>query len=126
VPVYGIVDGFPHDDYTINGIPETRAIHDALFNFLGVTFKERVQELQGAGHVMATHRMGSDSSTSVTNADGRTHDHPNLFLAGGKLFPTFSAAKPTLTIAALALRTAATIETELGVKGGIPVRSPAA
>ena len=75
---------------------------------------------------MGPHRMGSDSSTSVTDADGRTHDHPNLFLAGGKLFPTFSAAKPTLTIAALALRTAATIETGLGVGPGIPVASPVA
>jgi choline dehydrogenase-like flavoprotein len=115
-----------YDDYTIKRMQEARVIHDALFNALGVTFKERVQELQGADHVMATHRMGSDSSTSVTNADGRTHDHPNLFLAGDKLFPTFGEANPTLTIAALALRTAATIETELGVKGGIPVRSPAA
>jgi choline dehydrogenase-like flavoprotein len=70
--------------------------------------------------------MGSDSRASVTDANGQTHDHPNLFPTGSKLFPTFCTANPTLTIAALALRTAAMIETELGVKGGIPVRSPGA
>jgi glucose dehydrogenase len=75
---------------------------------------------------MGTHRMGSDPSASVADAERRTQDYPNLFLADGKLFPTFCTANLTLTIAALALRTAATIETELGVKGGIPVRSPGA
>ena len=79
---------YQYDEYTIKGIQEARAIHDALFNALGVTFKEHVQEIQGAGHVMGTHRMGSDPNTSVTDADGRTHDHPNLFLAGCGLFPT--------------------------------------
>jgi glucose dehydrogenase len=117
---------YQYDDYTIKGIQEARAIHDALFNALGVTFKEHVQEIQGAGHVMGTHRMGSDPSTSVTDADGRTHDHPNLFLAGGGLFPTYGTANPTLTIAALALRTAARIEADLGIAGGTPVASPVA
>jgi glucose dehydrogenase len=68
----------------------------------------------------------SDPSISVTDADGRTHDHPNLFLAGGGLFPTIGIANLTLTIAALALRTAATIEMELGMVPGIPVASPVA
>jgi choline dehydrogenase-like flavoprotein len=126
VPVYGIVDGFPYDDYTIKGIQDARAIHDALFNALGVTFKEHVPEIQGAGHVMGTHRMGSDLSASVTDADGRTHDYPDLFLAGGGLFPAFGTANPTVNIAAPALWTAAMIETELVVKGGTPATSPAA
>ena len=115
-----------YDDYTIMGVQEVRTTHDSLFNALGVTFKERVQEIQGAGHVMGAHRMGSDPSASVTDAEGRTQDYPNLFLAGGKLFPTFGTANPTLTIAALALWTAAMIETELVVKGGTPVTSSAA
>jgi glucose dehydrogenase len=75
---------------------------------------------------MGTHRMGSDPSTSVTDADGRTHDHPNLFLAGGGLFPTFGTANPTLTIAALALRTSAKIAADLGTTGGTPAASPVA
>jgi len=75
---------------------------------------------------MGTHRMGSDPKTSVTDADGRTHDHPNLFLAGAGLFPTYGTANPTLTLAALALRSASAIQSELGIVGGTPVASPVA
>jgi glucose dehydrogenase len=104
---------YQYDEYTIKGIQEARAVHDALFAALGVTFKEHIQDIQGAGHVMGTYRMGADPKTSVTDADGRTHDHPNLFLAGAGLFPTFGTANPTLTLTALALRTAAMIQTDL-------------
>jgi choline dehydrogenase-like flavoprotein len=57
-------------------------------------------------HMMGTARMGSNPATSVTDSTGRTHDVPNLYLAGGALFPTGSALNPTLTILALAWRTA--------------------
>ena len=61
---------------------------------------------QGAGHLMGTLRMGSDPGSSCCDSFGRSHDHSNLFLTGSGLFPTVDAANPTLTIAALALRTA--------------------
>ena len=35
-----------------------------------------------------------------------SHDHDNLYLVGSGTFPTGGTANPTLTIAALALRTA--------------------
>jgi choline dehydrogenase-like flavoprotein len=57
-------------------------------------------------HMMGTARMGADPRDSVTTADGQTHDVPNLYLAGGALFPTGSSVNPTLTILALAWRTA--------------------
>ena len=69
---------------------------------------------------MGTFRMGDDPATSVTDADGRTHDHPNLFLAGCGLFPTFGTANPTLTLAALALRTASVIAADLGLGVATP------
>jgi choline dehydrogenase-like flavoprotein len=59
---------------------------------------------------MGTTRMGADSKTSVTNANGQSHDHPNLWFAGSSLFPTSGTANPPLTIAALALRTAEAIK----------------
>ena len=61
-------------------------------------------QFQGAGHVMGTARMGADAKTAVVNADLRSFDHPNLFIQGSAVFPTSGAANPTLTIAALALR----------------------
>jgi choline dehydrogenase-like flavoprotein len=57
--------------------------------------------------------MGADRRTSVTDTYARTHDHPNLFVAGSAIFPTSGTANPTLTIAALALRTARAISTQL-------------
>ena len=36
---------------------------------------------RGAGHIVGTHRMGSDPGSSVVDPDMRTWDHENLFLA---------------------------------------------
>jgi choline dehydrogenase-like flavoprotein len=55
---------------------------------------------------MGTTRMGHDPNTSCCDSYGRTHDHPNLFITGSGLFPTVDSANPTLTITAVALRTA--------------------
>lgn len=58
-------------------------------------------------------RMGNDPKTSVVDRNLRTHDHPNLYIVGSSTFPTITASPPTLTIAALALRAALHIRTEL-------------
>lgn len=63
----------------------------------------------GAGHIMGGLRMGASAADGVANADGRTFDHPNLYIAGAGLFATCGTANPTLTIAALTLRMAAHI-----------------
>ena len=60
-------------------------------------------------HVMGTLRMGTDPTTSVTNADGRFHDVDNLYACDGSVFPTSSGYNPTLTIIATALKIAHTI-----------------
>ena len=67
----------------------------------------------GGYHHMGTTRMGSDPRTSVTDSDGRVHGLGNLWVAGSSLFPTGGWANPTLTIVALALRSAETISREL-------------
>jgi choline dehydrogenase-like flavoprotein len=64
----------------------------------------------GAGHVMGTYRMGDDPKTSVVDGWQRSHDHPNLYLVGSGTFPTVGTANPTLTLSALALRTAQEID----------------
>jgi choline dehydrogenase-like flavoprotein len=63
-------------------------------------------------HVMGTLRMGNDPLTSVCNANGRFHDVDNLYCADGAVFVTGSGYNPTLTLIALALRTAAAITAE--------------
>lgn len=61
----------------------------------------------GATHVFGTARMGTDRTTSVADPMGRTHDHPNLWIADASTFPTSGRGEaPSLTIMALALRAA--------------------
>jgi choline dehydrogenase-like flavoprotein len=57
-------------------------------------------------HELGGARMGSDPSTSVCNADCRTHEVRNLFLADGAPFVSQADKNPTWTILALAWRTA--------------------
>jgi choline dehydrogenase-like flavoprotein len=45
----------------------------------------------------------------VVDADCRAHDLRNLRIVGSSTFPTGGAMNPTLTIAALALRVAASM-----------------
>jgi choline dehydrogenase-like flavoprotein len=54
--------------------------------------------------------MGEKPSNSVVNKDQRSWDHENLFLVGSGTFPTVATANPTLTLAALCLRTAEIIK----------------
>jgi choline dehydrogenase-like flavoprotein len=67
----------------------------------------------GAGHIVGTYRMGSNKNNSVVNHEQRSWDHQNLFLVGSGTFPTVATANPTLTLAALTLRTADVIKKDL-------------
>jgi choline dehydrogenase-like flavoprotein len=61
----------------------------------------------GATHVFGTCRMGHDAATSVVDADGRSHRWRNLWIADASVFPSSGGGEaPSLTIHALALRTA--------------------
>ena len=62
-------------------------------------------------HLNGTARMGDDSRTSVVNADCRTWDIPNLWICDGSVFPTVGGVNPSLTIQAIACRTADRITT---------------
>jgi choline dehydrogenase-like flavoprotein len=71
----------------------------------------------GAGHIMGTYRMGDNPKTSVVDSFQRSHDHNNLYLVGSGTFPTGGTANPTLTLSALALRTADSIAGDLKTRG---------
>ena len=63
----------------------------------------------GGYHHMGTTRMSDSPAHGVTDRHGRVHGIANLYVAGSSLFPTGGWANPTLTIVALALRTADTL-----------------
>ena len=57
--------------------------------------------------------MGNEAKDSVVDKYLRSHDHNNLFLLGSGVFPTTGTANPTLTITALTLWAAQTINQDL-------------
>jgi len=59
-----------------------------------------------ASHETGTCRMGADPRTSVLNPFCQAHDVANLFVVDGSPFVTLPEKNPTLTIMALAVRTA--------------------
>jgi gluconate 2-dehydrogenase alpha chain len=59
-----------------------------------------------ARHCFGGTRMGTDPAASVVDAHGFSHEVPNLGILGTSLFPTTGGHNPTLTLQALAWRTA--------------------
>jgi choline dehydrogenase-like flavoprotein len=112
-------------EYTKQGFAAAFRLKKLIFSKLGATDFTSVHEddpaafkvdgtpelfsYGGAGHVMGTYRMGTDPKTSVVDGWQRSHDHPNLYLVGSGTFPSVGTANPTLTLSALALRTAGDI-----------------
>lgn len=80
------------------------------YNGKGYTYR-------GAGHIVGTHRMGKDKSTSVVDPNLRTWDHDNLYLAGAGNMPTLGTSNPTLTLAALSFKASEAILAQLETAG---------
>ncbi|TDD38653.1 GMC family oxidoreductase [Actinomadura sp. KC06] len=68
---------------------------------------------RGAGHGAGTHIMGTGTGDSVVNSDQRTHEHPNLYAVGCGSMPSVGTSNPSLTMAALTLRSADAIHRHL-------------
>jgi choline dehydrogenase-like flavoprotein len=117
--------GLPHpkitftpSDYSLKGLAQAVKTQADMFSLIGATELDLGADnsYDGAGHIMGTCRMGNAPNSSVVDAQCRTHDHRNVFIAGSSVFPTVGSPNPTLTIAALALRTAQDIANQLGLK----------
>lgn len=113
---------FAIGDYVKGGLREGYATALELFKTMGATVGKQPRELEPAGggfnwntaaHIMGTCIMGDDKKSSVVNGWGRTHDVENLWIVGSSVFSTSATSNPTITIAALALRTATAIHEEL-------------
>jgi choline dehydrogenase-like flavoprotein len=110
---------FTPPNYSFNGLTQATKVMGDMFRLIAATeidLGTDPQAYDGAGHIMGTCRMGNDPKSSVVDAQCRTHDHKNLFIAGSSVFPTVGSPNPTLSIAALALRAADDIAAQLGVK----------
>jgi choline dehydrogenase-like flavoprotein len=71
------------------------------------------QSIRDAYHHAGTTRMSRDHRAGVVDTDCRVHGISNLYVVSGSVFPTSGYANPTLTIIALAMRTARTLRTSM-------------
>jgi choline dehydrogenase-like flavoprotein len=94
-----------YGDFEHRSLARGAQVSQQLFaRMAGTEIRKRAPGMS-AGHLMGTTKMGKDPTTSVCDEWGRCHDLDNLFVASGSLFPSVGCSGPTLTIAALALRT---------------------
>ncbi|WP_063991982.1 MULTISPECIES: GMC family oxidoreductase [unclassified Streptomyces] len=114
-------------DHVKEGFAAAREVSDQIFALLGAedhtdhapgrpgsfTHRGRSYAFRGAGHAGGTHLMGDSPDTSVVDHWQRCWDHPGLYAVGCGSMPSLATSNPTLTMAALALRTAERIETDL-------------
>lgn len=98
-------------------VTKTDHTNDAAMRRHGLAQWRKVSEAVGAtrvidmppypaSHNMGTNRMSANARDGVVNKWGQTHDIGNLFISDGSQFTSSSAANPTLTIVALAVRQA--------------------
>jgi len=122
-PAFDLVDdiGIPRpritfsiDSYTMGGFEDAQALHERLFVAMRARETVHTPFTFGAGHIMGTTIMGTDPANSVADGFGRSHDVRNMWIVGSSLFPTCGTANPTLTLAALALRT------EVALRAALP------
>lgn len=101
LPVPYVIFGYHENDRRIieHSVAKMKEILEAAGG-------ENLWSADRTAHLLGTCRMGSDPTDSVVNADCRAHDVPNLYICDGSVFPTSTAVNPSLTIQAIAARTA--------------------
>jgi choline dehydrogenase-like flavoprotein len=63
-------------------------------------------DVPAGAHIMGGMRMGVDPSASVCDPSGRVHGLENVFVTDASVFVTSGSHNPTLTLMAVALRSA--------------------
>jgi Choline dehydrogenase and related flavoproteins len=102
-------------DRALRTIERANEIQRSILEELGVEIEWTAgpDSTGPAYHHMGTTRMSDDPAEGVVDAECRTHDLGNCWIASSAVFPTGGAMNPTLTIAALALRVADAVDRAL-------------
>jgi glucose dehydrogenase len=111
------------DQYTLAGFASAAEATETIMTGLGaknytqvdpdagttVHYQGVAYNYSGAGHLCGTHIMGSNAGNSVVDPLQKSHDHDNLYIVGCGSMPSIGTENPTLTMLALACRTAISI-----------------
>jgi choline dehydrogenase-like flavoprotein len=101
------------NDYEKRSIEKTIKSYEKIAKILGAIQVSHVPGIKLSNHIMGSTLMGNQPKTSVVDRQCRTHDHPNLFIAGSSVFPSSACVNPTLTIVALSFMISDTLKNEL-------------
>lgn len=97
------------DDYTRAGLARAEAISREVLDRLDATEVRAGEPYTSNAIIGGTARMGTDPRRSVVDPFQRAHEHANLYVMGSSAHLTMPVNAPSLTIAALAVRTAGRI-----------------
>lgn len=100
------VIGAPPGAYPLAGAERAFAMLPQILKALPVEGIERRNIRPTESHLQGSLRMGSQPANSVVDAGQVHHRARNLIVVGSSVFPSCSAANPSLTVAALSLRAA--------------------
>lgn len=104
---------FDIDDYWKAGREAAQIDLKRIAGVLGGEVTKFGLKPENRQHPSGTTIMGSDPKNSVVDEWCRAHDHKNLFIAGTSVMSSSSCMNPTLTAAALSIRIADTIISEI-------------
>ncbi len=107
-------------EYSFRTVEYVRGLSRTIFQTLGAqdytrydsndygyqTFNGQGYAIRGGNHLAGTHVMGTCPSNSVVDENQRSWDAPNLYLVGAGSLCSIGSSNTTLTIAALAFKTA--------------------
>ncbi len=97
------LDAFDHETYHVSSRLAERF---ALALEADSVELDPVSNYWSAHHHLGTCRMGSSPRDSVVDSFGAVHSTPGVYVCGGSTFVTATALQPTLTMVAMAIRSA--------------------
>jgi fructose 5-dehydrogenase large subunit len=100
-------------DYVRDGATAAHAQLEHIGKLFGAVEFEITKSLNANNHIMGGAIMGSDPKDSVVDRDCRAHDHANLWLPGGGAMASASVVNTTLSMAALGIKAADSIQKTL-------------
>ena len=95
-----------NSEYAVRGVEQSRRAMEKVLAPLPVEGIEFRGMRATESHVQGSLRMGTDPATSVVDSKQVHHKVRNLVVVGSSVFPSGASSNPSLTVAALSLRSA--------------------